>query len=133
MDSLCAMTTHSAERSNRLGSAEQQRVEDTFQHFKREFPSDPVGAFARFFAKSCCRQCSGRGLQTFIAADPALRVADLRLCACARRRLGRFVTKVLLFDTALERGGIAFAESTVCPGAELALPVVTASDAPRAT
>lgn len=113
------------------GSQEATKVEAVFQHFKCAFPVDPVGAFARFFAKASCRHCNARGLETVIGLRRAQAAADLRLCACARRRLGRYVMKALLFDAATDRGGLGFAEGTVCSAAELALPVATPPAQPR--
>lgn len=124
------MTTERSDRATGgSASLEHEKAEAIFQHFKREFPSDPVGAFAHFFAKSGCRQCHGKGLETILGSERTLGVAELRLCSCARRRLERFVMKALLFETARDRGGLAFAEGTVCPEAELALPVASAGTA----
>lgn len=106
-------------------SPEHEKAEAIFRHFQREFSGDPVGAFARFFAKSGCRQCHGQGIETVLGSERTLGVAELRLCACARRRLERFVMKALLFESARDRGGLAFAEGTMCPEAELALPVAS--------
>ena len=131
------MSEHVLGAAGHPSRLEQQKVEATFQHFKREFPDDPVRAFARFFAKSSCRRCYGRGLETVVgpaqAQTQTQTIADLRQCGCGRRRLARFVMKALVFEVALERGGLAFAEGTVCPEAELALPVATPADLPRAS
>ena len=103
-------------------SLEYLKVEDIFQHFKREFPTDPVGSFARFYAKPSCRHCNGKGLQTVLNLELGRGADELRLCDCARRRLGRFVMTAVVFDAALHSGGLAFAEGTVCHESELRLP-----------
>ena len=108
-------------------SLEYLKVEDIFQHFKREFPADPVGSFARFYAKPSCRHCNGKGLQTVLNLDSGHGADELRLCECARRRLARFIMTAVVFDAALHSGGLAFAEGTVCHEPELRLPTGAAA------
>lgn len=106
----------------KLGSPEGDKLEQIFRHFHRKFADDPIQAFARFFAKASHAACSGTGLLTYLRPSDASNVADLRLCSCARRRRDRFVAKGLRFEAARQRGGLEFAEATVCPEAELLLP-----------
>jgi hypothetical protein len=117
MDTTPAPPFH-AKTSTREGA----KLEQIVQHFQREFPSDPIQAYAKFFAKASHAGCNGTGLLTYLRPREAPNVADLRLCGCARNRRDRFVMKALMFDVARERGGLAFAEGTVCPESELELP-----------
>lgn len=114
-------TTPVSSRST-TGSPEGDKLEQIFGHFRRQFANDPIRAFASFFAKASHAACSGTGLLTYLRPSDASNVADLRLCSCARRRRDRFVAKGLRFEAARQRGGLAFAEVTVCPEAELLLP-----------
>jgi len=102
-------------------SPEQARLQAILQHFKKEFPLDPVTPFGQFFAKPSHAECHGGGLLTYVTpAEPT--TADLRLCSCARKRRDRFVRKALLFEAARAEGDLAFAEGTVCSASELELP-----------
>jgi hypothetical protein len=104
-------------------SLEQTKIEQILQHFKDEFPLDPITPYARFFAKRSHGDCNGTGLLTFLKPEQqSMPVAELRFCSCALRRRDRFVTKALLFESARARGGHAFAEGTVCASSEVALP-----------
>ena len=90
-------------------SPEKARLEAILEHFKTEFPLDPVTPLGQFFAKPSHTECNGRGLLTYLTpAEPA--GAELRLCGCARKRRDRFVANALLFEAARDQGGVAFAE-----------------------
>ena len=109
-------------------ASEQARLEEILQHFKNEFPLDPITPFGAFFAKRSCAQCNGRGILAYLQpSEPT--IADLRLCACASKRRDRFVLKALLFEAARDRGGVAFAEGTVCSTSGLQLPTNPARQA----
>src|SRR5579859_3402471 len=95
-------------------SIEEVKLGEIFRHFQEEFPLDPIAAFAQFFAKRSHSDCEGRGLRTYLRSGN-IYAADLRLCGCAEKRRDRFVLKALLFEAARDRGGLAFAEGTVCP------------------
>jgi hypothetical protein len=90
-----------------------KKLDGVFKHFQREFPTDPIQAFARFFAKRSHGACHGTGLLTYLRPADQPDVADLRLCGCARRRRDRFVSEAVRFDAR----GAAHSDQ------ELALPV----------
>jgi hypothetical protein len=108
-------------------SPERKKLEQILQHFRSEFPADPVEAYAKPFAKSSHIRCNGSGLLTFAGTTEGPKVDELRLCDCARRRRDRFVAKALHFDATRARRGLEFAERTVCPAAELQLPSAAAT------
>lgn len=116
------MRTSTLSTSHEQRSPERVKIERILQHFKSQFPHDPITPYAKFFAKRSHADCHGTGLITCLKPEERAPVAELRLCACALRRRDRFVTKALLFDAARARGGLAFAEGTVCDESELALP-----------
>jgi hypothetical protein len=103
-------------------SPERKKLEQLLQHFRSEFPADPVEAYAKYFAKSSHVRCNGSGLLTFAGTPQGPKVDELRLCDCARRRRDRFVAKALHFEATRARRGLEFAERTVCPASELELP-----------
>src|SRR5579871_4147915 len=115
-------TSTNSSTSHDQRSPECMKIEQILQHFKAEFPFDPITPYAKFFAKRSHADCHGTGLITRLKPEERAPVAELRLCSCALRRRDRFVTKALLFDAALARGGIGFAEGTVCDESQLELP-----------
>ncbi len=116
------MTTPHRIPGSERKSREQVKIEQILDHFKAEFPLDPITPYSRFFAKRSHPACGGSGLLTYLKTDESALAAELRLCSCAISRRDRFVTKALLFEAALARGGIGFAEGTVCDESELRLP-----------
>ena len=102
-------------------SIEEVKLGEIFRHFQEEFPLDPIAAFAEFFAKRSHADCEGRGVRIYLRSTN-IHEAEIRLCTCAEKRRNRFVLKALLFEAARERGGLAFAEGTICPASELKLP-----------
>src|SRR5258708_25203886 len=91
---------------------ERSLEEQILQHFRREFPNDPIQAHAKFLAKASHAACNGTGLLTYLRPNEGDKVADLYLCDCARRRRDRFISKALHFCDARRRQGLAFAERT---------------------
>lgn len=71
------------------------------RHFKLWFPSDPLGAHGKHFAKGSCSSCLGRGLATLTtpqsrevgSAPPPV---ETRFCGCAVRRMRKTMAEMRL-------------------------------------